>query len=89
MIPMLLSSVVSNVVAYKMTSNGKFAWSAAFIGCIGPYTGIVLGEDIESLRDSNCEEVEETTRRFCRLHHFRLVVAGVGFGLSLVALAEL
>lgn len=59
------------------------------LGCIGPYTGIVLGEDIEALRKSNCEEVEETTRRFCRMHHLRLLAAGVGFGLSLVALFEL
>jgi hypothetical protein len=89
MLPMLFSSVLSNLVAYRMTSDGKFAIGAALLGCIGPYTGVVLKEDIELLRSESCEEVKETTKGFCRLHHFRFVVAGVGFGLSLVGLAEL
>mmetsp|Transcript_24610 Transcript_24610/g.37456 ORF Transcript_24610/g.37456 Transcript_24610/m.37456 type:complete len:90 (-) Transcript_24610:67-336(-) len=89
MIPVLASGFVSNLVAYHVTKHVNFAYAAALIGCIGPYTGIVLGEDIQALRKSNVSEVKESTRSFCALHHLRLVAAAAGFGLSLFALAEM
>mmetsp|Transcript_34506 Transcript_34506/g.83516 ORF Transcript_34506/g.83516 Transcript_34506/m.83516 type:complete len:154 (-) Transcript_34506:1946-2407(-) len=89
MIPVLLSGVISNIMAFRLTNHVNFAYTASLIGCIGPYTGIILGEDIEALRKSNDEEVGETARRFCKLHHVRLVAAAAGFGMALVALAEI
>lgn len=64
MLPLLFSSVISNIVAYRMTNDDKFAIGAMLLGCIGPYTGIVLKEDIEKLRSESCEEVKETRRGF-------------------------
>mmetsp|Transcript_26699 Transcript_26699/g.56775 ORF Transcript_26699/g.56775 Transcript_26699/m.56775 type:complete len:154 (-) Transcript_26699:89-550(-) len=89
MIPVLASGVMSNLLAFRLTKHVNFAYTATLIGCIGPYTGIILGEDIEALRNSNALEVEKCTRRFCKLHHLRLVAAAAGFGLSLFALAEM
>ena len=89
MIPVLVSGVLSNLLAFRLTKHVNFAYTAALIGCIGPYTGIILGEDIEALRKSNAAEVGKSTRRFCNLHHVRLVAAAAGFGLSLFALADI
>eukprot|EP00956_Cyclotella_meneghiniana_P004821 scaffold5975_cov64-Cyclotella_meneghiniana.AAC.9 len=76
--PLLLSAVVCNAIAYRITKHGNY-----------PYTAIVLGEDIDSLRKASCREVEETTEHFCKMHHLRSVAAGLGFGMSLMALAEM
>lgn len=89
MVPVLLSGVVSNLLAYRQTGKTNFGITAGLLGMIGPYTGLVLGEDIEALRKSNPTEVEKTTRSFCNLHHPRLVAAASAFGLALMALAEL
>jgi hypothetical protein len=88
MIPLILSSVASSTLAYRFSKHANFAYAALLIGCISPYTRIVMGDDTAALKDSSCEAVGERTERYCKLHHLRLVVAGVGFGLSLVALAE-
>lgn len=88
-VPVLLGGLTSNFWAFRVTGDVNFAYAAGLLGCIGPYTGIVLGEDIEALRGSSGEEVKETAERFCRLHHLRLVASALGFGLSLMALAEL
>ena len=87
--PLLLSGVICNAIAYRTTRHVNFAATASLLACIGPYTAVVLGEDIESLRKSSCREVEETTYHFCKMHHLRLVAAGAGFGLSLLALSEM
>ena len=89
MVPVLFGGVVSNLMAFRSTGHANFACSAALIGCIGPYTAIVLGEDIDALRESDDVKVGEITKRFCNLHHLRLVAAALGFGLSLLALAEM
>ena len=89
MVPVLISGVLSNLLAFRLTKHVNFVYTAALIGCIGPYTGIILGEDIDALRKSDAAEVGNTTRRFCNLHHLRLVLATAGFGLSLFALAEI
>ena len=79
MVPVLLTGVASNILAFRQTKHVNFAYTAVLLGCIGPYTGVVLGEDIEALRKSSQGEVEETVKRFCNLHHLRLVVAAAGF----------
>ena len=89
MISVILSSVSSNVWAYTQTNDNRFLYTAGFIGFLAPFTVFILGEDIEKLRRCNGEEVESTARRFCFLHHFRLLSAGIGFGLALTALADL
>ncbi|CAB9520068.1 expressed unknown protein [Seminavis robusta] len=89
MVPVLLSGAASNTLAYLRTNHVHFAITAGLLGLIGPYTAIILGEDIEALRQSDLKEVGETARSFCNLHHPRLIAAAAGFGLALVALADL
>ena len=89
MLPTLICGVLGNSAAWWMTSDSKFAWAAGLVGSVGVYTGVILGEDIQELRKSNPTQVYETARRFCNLHHVRLVLAGSAFALSLVGLAEL
>ena len=89
MVPLLASSVLAHGRMFWTTKNQNWAISAALSAAIGVYTGVVLGEDIETLRKSNTAEVAETATRFCNLHHLRLVMAAAGFGLSLVGLADL
>ena len=89
MVPLIFSGTLSNLTAYYQTKNVKFAITSGLILFIGPYTGIVLREDIEALRKSDPVNVAETARRFCNLHHVRLVAAATGFGFALMALVEL
>lgn len=91
MVPLLVSASIANAVAWYMTDKDN-RWAAAGICSflLGPYTGIVLGEDIQALRKSSSGgAVQATTKRFCLLHHVRLGIVGIGFGLSLFGLTEL
>ena len=89
MVPLLISSTLAHASAFWTTANRNWAISGVIIMLIGPYTAMVLGEDIETLRKAEDSEVAKTAKRFCNLHHFRLVMALAGFGLSLVGLAEM
>ena len=89
MITVILSSLTTNLYAFSQTKDKRFIITATCVGFLGPYTGLILGEDIENLRQSQPKEVERTTRRFCNLHHVRLLSAAIGFGVGLTALADL
>ena len=89
MVPLALSGTAANSLAFFQTQNRHFAISAGLMFSLLPYTAIVLGEDIDALRQSNPTKVEEKTIRFGNLHHVRTLAAALAFGLSLVALAEL
>jgi hypothetical protein len=89
MAPLIGSASIAHAVAWRMTKQASWAAAGLCVFLVGPYTALILGEDIERLRKSSGGEVKETTERFCRLHHVRLGVAGVGFFISLLGLAEL
>jgi uncharacterized membrane protein len=89
MVPLLGTTALAQIAAWVLSSNKSWIISGTCLFLVGPYTAIVLGEDIEKLRASTTEEVAETTKRFCNLHHVRTVLAAIGFGLSLVTLADL
>ena len=89
MFPLLVVTAVAQFVAYLTTQHQSWLLSGLLILAMGPYTMFVLLEDIATLRKSNATEVEATTKRFCKLHHVRLVLSVAGFGLALVALAEM
>jgi hypothetical protein len=72
-----------------MTKQTSWVGAGLCVFLVAPYTAFILGEDIERLRNSSGEEVKETTVRFCRLHHVRLGLAGIGFCMSLLGLTEL
>lgn len=89
MAPILVCGLVSNIAAYLQTDDITFAVAGGLVGANIPYTMFVLGEDIGTLLKANPQDVDKTTRRFCNLHHLRLVSASTGFVLSLLALARL
>lgn len=76
MVPMILITSGSHAVAFAATRNPGWLATAGAIISIGPYTALVLGEDIAALRAAETSEVATTARRFCRLHHPRTVMAG-------------
>eukprot|EP00543_Licmophora_paradoxa_P002757 CAMPEP_0202444958 /NCGR_PEP_ID=MMETSP1360-20130828/3864_1 /ASSEMBLY_ACC=CAM_ASM_000848 /TAXON_ID=515479 /ORGANISM="Licmophora paradoxa, Strain CCMP2313" /LENGTH=153 /DNA_ID=CAMNT_0049061067 /DNA_START=82 /DNA_END=543 /DNA_ORIENTATION=- len=89
MAPLLLIGAVANVTAYLQTDRLNFVITAGLLVSVGLYTKFVLGEDIEALRQCDASGVGETAQSFCNWHHPRLIMAATGFGLALVALAEL
>jgi hypothetical protein len=89
MAPLVGSAAIAHAVAWRMTKQASWAAAGLCVFLVGPYTALILGEDIETLRKSSGGEVKETTERFCRLHHVRLGLAGAGFFVALVGLAGL
>lgn len=88
MMPLLLATTAFQGATWHATRDRQWLASGAVLFAIAPYTFLVLGEDIEKLRTSSDGDVAETARRFCRLHHVRLVMAIAGFGMSLVGLTK-
>lgn len=87
MVPLLAATSLAHFAAYFASRGRSWILSGLLIMSIGPYTGIVLMEDIDALRGSDAAECARTVRRFCNLHHVRTVLAGTAFVLSLRELA--
>lgn len=87
MVPLIASATLANVGAYAATKDGYWLVSAGAIGITGPYTGIVLGEDIKQLRGEP-DDVQRSARRFCALHHVRTGLAIAAFGTSVLSFAR-
>jgi hypothetical protein len=88
MVPLIGCNIVSHAAAWVLTRDKVWIVSAACLGMIGPYTKIVLGEDIQALRSSSKAEVDITAKRFCKLHHARLAMASAGFFLALFGMGQ-
>lgn len=90
MVPLIGLGALANAAAYKVTKHRNWAWSALLMFLLAPYTKLLMGEDIETLRSTtDPSQVATIAIRFCNFHHVRSVMAVAGFGLSLVGLAEL
>eukprot|EP00549_Striatella_unipunctata_P021125 CAMPEP_0118680914 /NCGR_PEP_ID=MMETSP0800-20121206/4642_1 /TAXON_ID=210618 ORGANISM="Striatella unipunctata, Strain CCMP2910" /NCGR_SAMPLE_ID=MMETSP0800 /ASSEMBLY_ACC=CAM_ASM_000638 /LENGTH=155 /DNA_ID=CAMNT_0006577141 /DNA_START=53 /DNA_END=520 /DNA_ORIENTATION=- len=89
MVPLIGVGALANALAYKATSHRSWAWSGFLIFLLAPYTKLLMGEDIETLRNADLSQVANTAIRFCNFHHGRSVMALASFGLSLVGLADL
>lgn len=88
MVPLLSLTTIAHVSAYVLTEEKEWAIGGSAIALIGPYTGIVLGEDIGALRKADSKGTRAITQRFCALHHVRLVAALSGFTVALCTLAK-
>jgi hypothetical protein len=88
MVPLIACNIISHATTYFFTKDPLWIATGTIMGMIGPYTAVVLGEDIEKLRSSSAEEVDTTARRFCTLHHARLIMAATGFGMSLFGMGK-
>eukprot|EP00656_Telonema_subtile_P026631 TRINITY_DN28612_c0_g1_i2.p1 TRINITY_DN28612_c0_g1~~TRINITY_DN28612_c0_g1_i2.p1 ORF type:complete len:129 (-),score=25.78 TRINITY_DN28612_c0_g1_i2:419-805(-) len=89
MLPLILTATATHLGAW-IASGWDHLWllTGFLIMSIGPYTGLILAEDIEALRRADTKGVASITRRFCRLHHPRLVPALLGVLINLVHLAQ-
>lgn len=89
MVPLIVVGSLANAAAYKVTSHRNWAWSGLLIFSLAPFTKLLMGEDIETLRHADPSQVATTTIRFCNLHHIRTVLSLAGFGFSLIGLADM
>ncbi|KAJ1615995.1 hypothetical protein T492DRAFT_851156 [Pavlovales sp. CCMP2436] len=83
MLPLVLLTAAMHGAAYAATT--ELCWLGTCVAAlsIGPYTALVLGEDIAALREAGMTEVAAIARRFCRLHHPRTIIAAVTFGFAI------
>eukprot|EP00469_Lotharella_globosa_P009771 CAMPEP_0167786498 /NCGR_PEP_ID=MMETSP0111_2-20121227/8832_1 /TAXON_ID=91324 /ORGANISM="Lotharella globosa, Strain CCCM811" /LENGTH=168 /DNA_ID=CAMNT_0007677899 /DNA_START=27 /DNA_END=533 /DNA_ORIENTATION=+ len=86
MVSVIGLSVLTHGTAFYLSRNSSWLWSGGFLFCLAPYTMFVLGEDIDDLMRSDEKEVSVKTRRFCWMHHPRLILAALSFSLSLFTL---
>ena len=89
MLPLIVTTFVSHVAAYFATGELTWLLSGGIAMSIGPYTGVILGEDIAALRAADSKGVGEITRRFCRLHHPRTIIGLTAFVINLRHLTHL
>ena len=87
MVPSLAFNLITHLGTYALTRNKLWILTGCIIASIGPYTGIVMSEDIETLRGNKKEIMDEDvfsfTNSFCKLHYPRMFLALFSFGTSL------
>lgn len=88
MLPLICTTSATHVGTWYITEQKNWLVSGAFAASVAVYTVAVLGEDISSLMKASSKDVEATARRFCSLHHFRPLLAGISFCLSLLTLSK-
>jgi hypothetical protein len=88
MVPLIATTTLAHVWAFRMTKHMTWLCGGCLLCAIGPYTACIMGEEIEALRKGDAGEVQAASRRFCALHHVRLGLSALGFGMSLLALAN-
>mmetsp|Transcript_30066 Transcript_30066/g.64938 ORF Transcript_30066/g.64938 Transcript_30066/m.64938 type:complete len:144 (-) Transcript_30066:532-963(-) len=86
MLPLVLVTSSLHGFAYYSTKKASWLYTALATFLIAPYTGLILGEDIKSLMNENCEGACEIAKSFVIRHQPRFVVAGVAFVAALLAL---
>ena len=77
MVPLLIMAATSNGFAYWVNNGGwQYVVAICCMVFIGLWTAVVMGEDIGKLmRAKEMKSIRRSTRKFCTLHHVRLVVA--------------
>ena len=85
MVPLIAANAVTHSIALLTTGEKCWLMSGACISAIGPYTVVLLGEDIEALRAADDKDTVQVATRFCHLHHVRTALAGAAFGMAISA----
>ncbi|KAL6059842.1 hypothetical protein QOT17_013876 [Balamuthia mandrillaris] len=79
MAPLGAAAAAANFYCYYRTRQPQFSiCGGAMLGII-LWTGLVMGENIQELREGSTDDVLEVTRSFCWKHHVRTVVSGSAF----------
>lgn len=85
MVGMIGLGTAAHALAYHQSGNKTWLWTSALLFSLLPYTALVMGKEIQALREGS-GDVAANTRSFCSKHHVRLVIAGTAFSMSLCAL---
>mmetsp|Transcript_53218 Transcript_53218/g.158621 ORF Transcript_53218/g.158621 Transcript_53218/m.158621 type:complete len:147 (+) Transcript_53218:55-495(+) len=88
MLPLVLGTSSMHAAAFWVSNRKGWLATGAAILAIGPYTGLVLGEDIAALQKADSQEVCRTARHFSLLHHPRTVAAMLAYLTSLAFLRQ-
>ena len=92
MVPALALNLCSHLATFAVTKNKLWILTGCVIASIGPWTALVMKEDIETLR-GNKNEIEDDdvfnfTKSFCRAHHPRLGLALFSFVTSVLIVTK-
>ena len=93
MVPALAANLCVHLGSYAVTGNRLWLLTGAVIVSIGPWTVLVMTEDIETLRGNKQEVTDEDvysfTTSFCRAHHPRLALALFSFVSSVIVTKQI
>jgi hypothetical protein len=92
MVPNVAFNALVHLGTYYVTNEKLRILPACLIGSIGPYTGLVMMEDIDTLMGKKQkiedDDVYSFTKSFCKAHYPRLLLALVAFGTDLYLMAN-
>ena len=92
MVPALAFNLCTHLGSYAVTQNKLWILTGCVISSIGPWTALVMKEDIETLRGNkkeiSDEDVYSFTKSFCRAHHPRLGLALFSFVSSVLIITK-
>lgn len=89
MAPLVAVAAGSNLLAYAASSDRVWLATGVGVALILPYTFLVMGGDIATLRQPEAKNVAPAVSRFTFRHHLRTVAATVVFGVCVKQLAGL
>ena len=89
MVPLIGTTVLSNIAAWYFTKDWRFLVSGGFCASVGFYTGLFMKEDsIDPLmksEDATDDDIQTFVKKFCRKHHPRTLLALTGLAVSIWA----
>lgn len=91
MLPLILSTIAVEGAAFYQSREPEHLCAAVLTSLIGFYTRIVMHASIEELRHTGTTRpanVVLSMRRFCAMHHVRLVLAMLALGCALRGLTK-
>jgi hypothetical protein len=85
MAPLSLASTFAHAAAYAATEQPKWAIASVLVFSTIVWTVTAMNEAITELRASDSNQVLVSTRRFCAMHHLRLLVSCSAYAMVLFA----
>ena len=87
MVPMTILNCIVHFGTFAVTNEKLWILTGSVLTSIGPYTGMVMMKNINTLRGEDGKVSDDDvlifTKTFCKLHHPRLALALIGFGTSI------
>lgn len=95
MVPALLTTAALHLLTFAVGGCSGWIATGCLLAAIGPYTGIIMNEDISALRGksdkdlTSDEAVYGFARSFCAAHQLRLFAAATAFVADLALLTNM